>query len=67
MIRFIEENTGETFDWDAYFEAMERYNKETEYEQEKWDVNQTAYPQITGSILAIYRELSYMADAGRDP
>ena len=24
------------------------------------------YPQITGSILAVYRELSYMADAGRD-
>ena len=30
-------------------------------------MNQTEYPQITGSILAVYRELSYMADAGRDP
>lgn len=63
-IRFIEENTGETFDWDAYFKGMKSFNQETEYELEKWEVNKTPYPQITGSILALYREMTYMMNCG---
>lgn len=31
-IKFIEEQTGEKFDRDAYFAAMKVYNRETEYE-----------------------------------
>ena len=47
-IRFIEEQTGAKWSWDAYFSAMKRFNEETKYELEKWEVNKTAYPQIIG-------------------
>ena len=47
-IKFIEEQTGAKWSWDAYFSAMKRFNTETSYELEKWAVNQTAYPQIIG-------------------
>ena len=40
-IKFIEEQTGEKFDRDAYFAAMKVYNRETEYELQKWEINKT--------------------------
>lgn len=43
-IKFIEEKTGAQWSWDAYFSAMKRFNEETKYELEKWEVNKTAYP-----------------------
>ena len=65
-IAFIEEQTGETFDWDAYFKAMTQYNEETEYELEKWEINKTPYPQITGASLALYRMYSYLVAGSMD-
>ena len=40
-IKFIEEQTGEKFDRDVYFAAMKVYNRETEYELQKWEINKT--------------------------
>ena len=34
-IRFIEKQTGEKWNWDAYFTAMKRFNTETDYELQK--------------------------------
>ena len=37
-IRFIEEQTGETFDWDHYFQCMETFNEETKLFREWLDL-----------------------------
>ncbi len=65
-IAFIEEHTGETFDWDAFQEVCETYNQQTEYELEKWEYNKTDYPQVTGSTLWLYRLYYFQAAAGID-
>lgn len=66
-IKFIEEHTGEKWDWDAYFENMKRYNEELDLEMERWAINKTNYPQIFGSTSALFREFAYQIDGGLDP
>lgn len=66
-IRFIEENTGSKWNWDAYFRSMERFNEETRYELQKWEVNQTEHPQIIGPFYEMFRKVSYEMDGGIDP
>ena len=66
-IKFIEEQTGAKWSWDAYFSAMKRFNTETSYELEKWAVNQTSYPQIIGPCYELFRKWNYEMDGGIDP
>lgn len=66
-IAFIEENTGEKFDWYAFFDCMKRYNEETKLEMNKWEINKTNCPQVTGATLAMYRMYSFLISASRDP
>ena len=66
-IKFLEEQTGAKWSWDAYFSAMKRFNTETSYELEKWAVNQTAYPQIIGPCYELFRKWNYEMDGGIDP
>ena len=66
-IKFIEEQTGSQWNWDAYFSAMKRFNQETDYELQKWEVNKTAYPQIIGPCYELYRKWNYEMDGGTDP
>ena len=66
-IKFIEEQTGAKWSWDAYFSAMKRFNTETSYELEKWAANQTAYPQIIGPCYELFRKWNYEMDGGIDP
>ena len=66
-IKFIEEQTGAKWSWDAYFSAMKRFNTETSYELEKGAVNQTAYPQIIGPCYELFRKWNYEMDGGIDP
>ena len=66
-IKFIEEQTGAKWSWDAYFSAMKRFNTDTSYELEKWAVNQTAYPQIIGPCYELFRKWNYEMDGGIDP
>lgn len=65
-IKFIEEQTGETFDWDAFFQSMDRFNKETEEFLEWMEINKTDYPQVMGVTLALYRYGVYQAAGGRN-
>lgn len=65
-IRFIEEQTGEVFDWDAYFKSMKIFNKETEYFREWLEVSKTDYPQVVGNNVALYRDAYYQVCGGRD-
>ena len=66
-IRFIEKQTGEKWNWDSYFTAMKRFNTETDYELQKWEVNRTPYPQMTGETFWIYRMFFYHLSGGMDP
>ncbi len=66
-ISFIEEKTGEKWDWDHYFECARRVNYATECRNEWLDMNKTNYPQVFGSNLALYTETNYMAICGKLP
>lgn len=66
-IKFIEEKTGAKWNWDAYFTAMKRFNMETDYELQKWEVNKSAYPQLLGPCYELFRKWNYEMDGGIDP
>lgn len=66
-IKFIEDITGAKWDWDAYFTQIKRFNKETDYELEKWEINKTAYPQLLGPCYELFRKWNYEMDGGADP
>ncbi len=65
-IRFIEENTGETFDWNAFFASMKTFNAESELTKEWMEMSRTPYPQVIGDNLALYRYGVYQAAGGRN-
>ena len=58
-IRFIEEQTGETWDWDAYFHNMRIFNDETRIFLEILEINKTDYPQIPENNFNLFRDLYY--------
>ena len=66
-IKFIEQKTGAKWNWDAYFTQIKRFNKETEYELQKWEVNKSAYPQLLGPCYELFRKWNYEMDGGIDP
>ncbi len=66
-IKWLEEQTGETFDWDNFFKIMKRHNQETEFMLKKWDVNTTDYPQICGPALALHRMFEFQVSGSFDP
>lgn len=63
-ISFLEEKTGETYDWDALKEACEIYNQQTRYKMEKWEFNMTDISPHTGSSSWLYRIFEYQAACG---
>ena len=65
-IHFIEEQTGEKFNWDAFFKSMKRFNAETEEFLEWMEISKTDYPQVMGVTLALYRYGVYQAAGGRN-
>ena len=66
-IKFIEDKTGAKWSWDAYFSAMKRFNLETSYELQKWEINKTPYPQLLGPVYELFRKWNYEMDGGIDP
>ena len=66
-IKFIEERTGAKWNWDAYFTMIKRFNQETAYELQKWEVNKSAYPQLLGPCYELFRKWNYEMDGGADP
>ena len=65
-IRFIEEQTGEKFDWDAFIKGCEQYNEVTRFHLELWEINRTKYPQITGATPWLYRMYTFHLHGGMD-
>ncbi|MBE7043681.1 MAG: 2-hydroxyacyl-CoA dehydratase [Ruminococcaceae bacterium] len=66
LIRFVEEQTGEKFDWEIFTEALKNSNKQLEFELEKWDINKTMYPQMTGATFWLYRIYYFNLSGGVD-
>ncbi len=66
-IKFIEDVTGAKWNWDAYFEQIKRFNEETTYELQKWEINKSAYPQFIGPMYELFRKWNYEMDGGADP
>lgn len=66
-IAFIEEHTGEKWDWKYYFECAKRVNYATKCRLEWLEMSKSPYPQVFGSNLALYTETNYMAISGRLP
>ena len=66
-IKFIEDNTGEKWNWDAYFKNIKRFNAENKHRFGWMEMSRTKYPQVFGANLALYAETTYMAVAGRAP
>ena len=66
-IKFIEERTGAKWSWDAYFKQIKRFNMETDYELQKWEVNKSAYPQLLGPCYELFRKWNYEMAGGADP
>ncbi len=66
-IAFIEEHTGEKWDWTHYFECAKRVNYAIKCRLEWLEMSKTPYPQVFGSNLALYTETNYMAISGRLP
>lgn len=66
-IKFVEDITGAKWNWDAYFTQIKRFNQETDYELQKWEVNKSAYPQLLGPCYELFRKWNYEMDGGADP
>ena len=66
-IKFVEEVTGSKWSWDHYFECMKRFNMETDYELQKWEINRSEYPQFIGPAYELFRKWNYEMDGGIDP
>ena len=65
-IKFIEEQTGEKFDWDHYFKCMKTFNNQTKLFHEWLEMSRTEYPQVIGNNVALYRDAYYQVGGGRD-
>ena len=66
-IAFVEEHTGEKWDWDMYFAAAKRVNYATKCRIAQMEINSTPYPQFFGAAFSLYNDTNYMGNSGRDP
>ena len=65
-IKFIEEQTGEKWDWELFRRRIETHNEVTRFHLEMWEMNRTDYPQVTGATPWLYRMYSYQLHGGID-
>lgn len=66
-IKFVEDTYNVKWDWNAFWEKAEEYNLSTQCMLDKWDVNCTPYPQVTGSALSLTREYQFQTASCLDP
>lgn len=59
-IRFVEQQTGEKWDWSAYFDNMRLFNAVTKSFLEILEMQKTDYPQVPENNYALHRDLYYM-------
>ena len=59
-IAFVEEHSGEKWDWTAYFESAKRVNDATRKRMAWLEINSTPYPQFVGAPFSLYNDTNYM-------
>ena len=65
-IKFIEEEYGEKYDWDALFERAKQMNEQNTIELEKWDIFKTEYSALCGIAETLYRLYSWASVNGQE-
>ena len=55
VIKFIEDCTGEVFDWDAFFKTVRQYNEETRIQHELWELAKSPYYPVPSVPNLLYR------------
>ncbi len=65
-IAFVEEHTGQKWDWAHYFECAKQVNDATRKRLAQLEINSTPYPQFFGSVFSLYNDTNYMGNCGRD-
>lgn len=65
-IAFVEEQTGQKFDWDRFAASMECINEVNRQELERWDIySNTCYGALNGTVQGYFRIYSYQIGANR--
>lgn len=64
VIKFIEDNTGEKFDWDAFKETVEQYNEETRIHYELWELAKSPYYPVPSVPNLLYRSFQLSFSSG---
>ena len=64
-IAFVEEHTGQKWDWDYYFDSARRVNDATRKRMAWLEINSTPYPQFVGAPFSLYNDTNYMGNCGR--
>ena len=65
-IKFIEEEYGEVYDWDALFERAKHMNEQNTLELEKWDFFKTDYSPLSGISETLYRLYAWASVNGQE-
>ena len=64
MIKFVEDQYGVKYNWDAMRDALKIWNEQVELRYEKWDYNRTDTPPHTGSTLWLYSIFEHQVTCG---
>ena len=64
-IAFVEEHTGQHWDWSHYFECAKRVNDTTRNRLAWLEMNSTPFPQFVGAPFSLYNDTNYMGNCGR--
>ena len=65
VIAFVEEHTGQHWDWSHYFECAKRVNDATRNRLAWLEMNSTPFPQFVGAPFSLYNDTNYMGNCGR--
>lgn len=60
-IKFMEDHTGATYNYDLLRKNLEKANLQNEYLLKKWELNTTDYPIYTGAWAWLYRVWAFSA------
>ena len=64
-IAFVEEHTGQHWDWSHYFACARRVNDATRNRLAWLEMNSTPFPQFVGAPFSLYNDTNYMGNCGR--
>lgn len=67
VIRFIEEQTGEHFDQEAFFKTIRAHNREVRNELEKWEYMKTLYSPYGLVLGSLFHAFYFTFSGGRLP